>query len=226
MGYFFLISWTPTLMSAANLPPNAAALSGAMLQVGGTIGSLGLRWWIQRHRFGAISLLFLIAVPVVGTIGYGGLTSQTMLLVATFFAGFLVLGILSGINVVGALVYPTSLRANGSGWELGIGRIGSIVGPLVGALFVGLPVDRLYMWSTLPFLLGAIVRFAIYRLNEARLAARPELRQAQWAPPAPKRMPVKRWMERHRGRWLAEYGSISDTDPPGSAAGRNRHARA
>lgn len=179
MGYFFLISWTPTLMSAASLPPTAAALSGAMLQVGGTIGSLALCWWIQRHRFGAISLLFLIAVPVVGSIGYAGLTSQSALLVATFFAGFLVLGIQSGINVVGALIYPTSLRANGSGWELGIGRIGSIVGPLVGALFVGLPVDRLYMWSTLPFLLGAIVCFAIYRLNEARLAARPELRQAQ-----------------------------------------------
>jgi AAHS family 4-hydroxybenzoate transporter-like MFS transporter len=179
MGYFFLISWTPTLMSAAQLPPTAAALSGAMLQVGGTIGSLALCWWIQRHRFKAISLLFLIAAPVVGAIGYAGLTSQTVLLVATFFAGFFVLGIQSGINVVGALIYPTSLRANGSGWELGIGRIGSIVGPLVGALFIGLPVEQLYMWSALPFLLGAVVCFAIYRLNEARLTARPELRQAQ-----------------------------------------------
>jgi AAHS family 4-hydroxybenzoate transporter-like MFS transporter len=179
MGYFFLISWTPTLMSAAQLPPTAAALSGAMLQVGGTIGSLALCWWIQRHRFKAISLLFLIAAPVVGAIGYAGLRSQTVLLVATFFAGFFVLGIQSGINVVGALIYPTSLRANGSGWELGIGRIGSIVGPLVGALFIGLPVEQLYMWSALPFLLGAVVCFAIYRLNEARLTARPELRQAQ-----------------------------------------------
>ena len=67
------------------------------------------------------------------------------MLTATFFAGFLVLGIQSGINVVGAMIYPTSLRANGSGWELGIGRIGSIVGPLVGAIFVGLPVQSLYM---------------------------------------------------------------------------------
>jgi len=66
-------------------------------------------------------------------------------LTATFFAGFLVLGIQSGINVVGAMIYPTSLRANGSGWELGIGRIGSIVGPLVEAIFVGLPVQSLYM---------------------------------------------------------------------------------
>ena len=41
------------------------------------------------------------------------------------------LGIQTGINVVGALIYPTSLRSNGSGWQLGIGRIGSVVLELV-----------------------------------------------------------------------------------------------
>jgi MFS family permease len=95
----------------------------------------------------------------------------------------------TGINVVGALVYPTSLRANGSGWELGIGRIGSIVGPLVGALFVGLPVQHLYIWSSLPFLGGAIVCFVIHRLNQARLRERPYLMQPDARQPAatPKR---------------------------------------
>jgi AAHS family 4-hydroxybenzoate transporter-like MFS transporter len=179
MGYFFLLSWTPTLLTAAKLPPTTAALAGAVLQVGGTVGALSLCWWLQRHRFLAITVMFVLAVPVVGSIGFAGLTSQATLLTATFFAGFLVLGIQSGINVVGAMIYPTSLRANGSGWELGIGRIGSIVGPLVGALFVGMPVQELYMWSAVPFAVGAIVCFVIHRLNAARLEARPELREAQ-----------------------------------------------
>jgi AAHS family 4-hydroxybenzoate transporter-like MFS transporter len=179
MGYFFLISWTPTLMTAAKLPPATAALAGASLQVGGTIGALVLCWWLQKHRFLAIAIMFAIAVPVVASIGFAGLTSQAAVLVATFFAGFFVLGIQSGINVVGALIYPTSLRANGSGWELGIGRIGSIVGPIAGGLLIGLPIERLYMWSALPFVVGAVLCFIIYRLNEARLAARPELRDAQ-----------------------------------------------
>lgn len=179
MGYFFLISWTPTLMTAAKLPPATAALAGASLQVGGTIGALVLCWWLQKHRFLAVAILFVIAVPAVGAIGFAGLTSQTAVLVTIFIAGFLVLGIQSGINVLGAMVYPTSLRANGSGWELGIGRIGSIVGPLAGGLLIGLPVDRLYMWSALPFAAGAVICFLIHRLNTARLAARPELKEAQ-----------------------------------------------
>jgi MFS transporter, AAHS family, 4-hydroxybenzoate transporter len=179
MGYYFLLSWTPTLMTAAKLPPATAALAGAMLQVGGTVGALALCWWLQKHRFLAVSIMFVIAVPVVGSIGFAGSGSQEILLAAAFFAGFIVLGIQSGINVLGAMIYPTSLRANGSGWELGIGRIGSIVGPLVGALLIGLPVERIYMWSAVPFLIGAVVCFAIHRLNVARSAARPESRDAQ-----------------------------------------------
>ena len=179
MGYFFLISWTPILMTATKLPPATAALAGALLQVGGTVGALLLCWWLQRHRFLALAVMFAVAVPVVASIGFAGLASKAAVLTATFFAGFFVLGIQSGINVIGALIYPTSLRANGSGWELGIGRIGSIAGPLVGALLIGLPVERLYMWSALPFVFGAVVCFIVYRLNAARLAARPELRDAQ-----------------------------------------------
>ena len=179
MGYFFLISWTPTLMGAAHLSPQIAALAGAALQVGGTAGALTLCWWLQRHRFFAVAILFVIAVPIVGVIGFAGLSSTTALLIATFFAGAIVLGIQSGINVIGAMIYPTSLRANGSGWQLGIGRLGAVIGPLVGALFVGLPVPQLYMWSALPFAVGAVVTYIIYALNQARLKARPELAQAQ-----------------------------------------------
>jgi AAHS family 4-hydroxybenzoate transporter-like MFS transporter len=176
MGYFFLLSWTPTLLTAAKLPPATAALTSASLQVGGTAGALLLAGWLNRKRFLAIAILFVVAVPVVGTLGYIGVNSaKPQLLLASFFAGFCVLGIQSGINVAGALIYPTSLRANGSGWELGIGRIGSIVGPLLGSLFVSLPVTELYMWSATPFVLGAIVCYAIHVLNTARVRERPYL---------------------------------------------------
>jgi len=179
MGFFFIISWMPTLLTAAKVPEATAALAGASFQIGGTVGALVLCWWLQRHRFSAIAILFVLAVPVVASIGYAGVTSAAALLTATFFGGVLVLGIQSGINVAGAMIYPTSLRANGSGWELGLGRFGSIIGPLLGALFVGLSVQELYIWSALPFAAGAVVCFAIHVLNTARLKARPELAGAQ-----------------------------------------------
>src|SRR5436309_243012 len=85
MGYFFLLSWTPTLLTAAKLPPATAALSSAALQVGGTVGTLALLGWINRRQFLAISILLLVAVPVVGAIGSIGINgSQGALLAASF----------------------------------------------------------------------------------------------------------------------------------------------
>src|SRR6266851_9652205 len=72
MGYFFLLSWTPTLMAVLKLPPSVGALAGAMIQVGGTVGSLVLARWVERHRFLAITFVFVAAVPIVASIGYAG----------------------------------------------------------------------------------------------------------------------------------------------------------
>jgi AAHS family 4-hydroxybenzoate transporter-like MFS transporter len=180
MGYFFLISWTPTmLVAAAHASQTVAALTGAGLQVGGTVGALVLCWWLQRQRFFAIAILFVIAVPVVGAIGYAGLSSTSALVAMAFLAGAVVLGIQTGINVVGAMIYPTSLRANGSGWQLGLGRFGAIIGPLAGTLLVALPIQWMYLCAAVPFALGAVVTFIIHALNQARLRAHPELAKGQ-----------------------------------------------
>jgi len=180
MGYFFLISWTPTmLVAAAHASQTVGALTGAALQVGGTVGSLLLCWWLQRQRFFGIAILFLVAIPVVAAIGYAGLSSTTALVIVAFLAGAIVLGIQSGINVVGAMIYPTSLRANGSGWQLGLGRFGAIIGPLAGTLLVALPIQHMYLFAAVPFALGAVVTFIIHALNQARLRARPELAKGQ-----------------------------------------------
>lgn len=87
MGYFFLLSWTPTLMAVLKLPPSVGALAGAMIQVGGTVGALVLARWFERRRFFAIAIVLVIAVPVVASIGFAGTTSTTALAVAAFFAG-------------------------------------------------------------------------------------------------------------------------------------------
>jgi AAHS family 4-hydroxybenzoate transporter-like MFS transporter len=107
------------------------------------------------------------------------LSSTTALAVAAFLAGAVVLGIQSGINLVGAMIYPTSLRANGSGWQPGLGRFGAIVGRFAGTLLVGLPIEKMYLWATVSFALGAVVTFIVHLLNTARLRAYPELAKAQ-----------------------------------------------
>jgi AAHS family 4-hydroxybenzoate transporter-like MFS transporter len=61
---------------------------------------------------------------------------------AIFAAGFCIVGGQIAANALAAAFYPTSVRATGVGWALGIGRVGSIVGPLVGGMLLTMK------WST------------------------------------------------------------------------------
>jgi AAHS family 4-hydroxybenzoate transporter-like MFS transporter len=53
-------------------------------------------------------------------------------MVVTFVLGVSVQAAQAGLNVLAAMYYPTAIRSTGVGWSLGIGRIGAIVGPVIG----------------------------------------------------------------------------------------------
>ena len=61
-----------------------------------------------------------------------------VLFVSAFAAGFCVVGGQPAVNALAANYYPTRLRSTGIGWSLGVGRIGSIIGPVVGGVLIRL----------------------------------------------------------------------------------------
>jgi MFS transporter, AAHS family, 4-hydroxybenzoate transporter len=167
MGLYFLQSWMPTLLGSANIPVSQAALATSVFQVGGLIGGLAIARPLDTRGLAPVALLFAVTVPVVGAIGFVGLTSTTLLLFVVFFAGFCVLGVQLGLNAISAMIYPTSLRSAGCGWMLGIARIGSIAGPIVGGILIGMevPVQQLYLLATVPFVVGACACIMLMRLR-------------------------------------------------------------
>ncbi len=158
MGYFFLVSWMPTLLASASMPAQAS-LATALLQVGGFIGGVGIAIPLDRRGLLPVVALFVLAVPVVGAIGFVAQQSVLGLMIVVWLAGVCALGTQFGINAVSAILYPTALRSTGSGACFGIGRVGGILGPVVGGWLIGkhLPVQQLYMVATIPFIVGAIV---------------------------------------------------------------------
>jgi AAHS family 4-hydroxybenzoate transporter-like MFS transporter len=170
MGYFFILSWTPTLLSSASVSMAYAAIATSLFQLGGIVGSWCMARPIDKMGLLPLVILFVVTGPIVASIGFVGAISLPLLMSVMFCAGFGVLGLQISLNVTAALIYPTSLRANGSGWAQGIGRVGSIVGPLLGGILIAarMPVDQLYLWSALPFVIGAVACFALMRLLERR----------------------------------------------------------
>jgi MFS transporter, AAHS family, 4-hydroxybenzoate transporter len=124
------------------IPISTAAFTSSLFQVGGTIAPFLLGWLIDRYGFyRVLVVIYLLAAAVIGSIGSVG-PNLGLLMLTIFAAGFCVVGAQSGSNALAASLYPTSVRSTGVGWALGIGRIGSIIGPVVGGIMLAQHWDR------------------------------------------------------------------------------------
>jgi AAHS family 4-hydroxybenzoate transporter-like MFS transporter len=138
IALYFLSKWLPTLAKLAGLSIEVAVMVGATLQLGGTLGTILMGTWIDRRGFRPVLVpCFCVAAVAIALIGHT--TASVALLFATVFVtGFAVVGGQPAINAMAANFYPTQLRTTGVGWCLGIGRIGSVLGPVVGGELIRL----------------------------------------------------------------------------------------
>jgi AAHS family 4-hydroxybenzoate transporter-like MFS transporter len=138
MVVYLLTGWMPTLLKDAGLTISAAADLTAMFLVGGTIGGILIGWSMDRgNPSRVISIGYLGGAAFILGIAWVGALSG-WLAVLVFAAGFCVSGAQSGLNAYVPDCYPTAARATGVSWMLGMGRFGSIAGPLVGGALLGL----------------------------------------------------------------------------------------
>jgi MFS transporter, AAHS family, 4-hydroxybenzoate transporter len=135
LDLYFLSNWLPTVLNDLGASVSEAVLIGSMLQVGGVVGTFALGSLIDRFSFRALALVYFAAVFAVGAIGQLG-HSAALVTIAIFAAGFCIVGGQIAANALAAGFYPTSVKATGVGWALGVGRIGSIVGPLIGGVLL------------------------------------------------------------------------------------------
>jgi AAHS family 4-hydroxybenzoate transporter-like MFS transporter len=93
-----------------------------------------------------------------------------------FVLGFCVVGAQGGINALAAGFYPTSIRSTGIGWALGVGRIGSIVGPVVAGLLLsaGWRPQQVFLAGVIPACCAAIAVLLTNQLRGRANAYRPE----------------------------------------------------
>jgi AAHS family 4-hydroxybenzoate transporter-like MFS transporter len=158
LAVYFLLSWLPVLFEQVGLSPQMAVTATAVFALGGFTGGILLGLLIDRrgntYRTLAAGYLLAAASAVVASV-----SAQTtpVLLIAIFLAGFGVIGCQGGISAAAASMYPTSARGTGVGWAVGVGRIGSIVGPTVGGSLIaaGLAATSIIAAAAVPVVLAA-----------------------------------------------------------------------
>jgi AAHS family 4-hydroxybenzoate transporter-like MFS transporter len=124
---------------------------------------------------------YFAAAAATVAIGRIGGADYATLMAMVFVAGFCVIGAQISINALAASAYPTEIRSTGVGWALGVGRAGSIVGPVVGGFLVGtgLTVGPLFTLAAIPAVLAAA---AVALLHVVRLPIARAIRAVGAAP--------------------------------------------
>ena len=185
LDIYFLANWLPTVLNDLGASVSEAVIIGSMLQTGGVVGTLALGSLVDRFSFRALGLIYFFGVFAVGAIGQLG-HSAVLVGVAIFAAGFCIIGGQIAANGLTAGFYPTSIRATGVGWALGVGRIGSIVGPVVGGLLLGAKwsAAAVFLAAAGAALCAALASFALARLVGATAIAQPTSFDAKLQPAA------------------------------------------
>ena len=161
---YFLVSWTPSVLTLNGSNPQRAALMGAVLNLGGLGGAWILSSLIAR---------FSPSLTIASSLGAGALvialfgqsvaapTATVFLLVLAI--GLLVIGAQSNIPALCVHYYPASVYSTGVGLAMAVGRLGSIVGPLIGGRLMAARIGwgALFLSAAVPALMAAIALAAM-----------------------------------------------------------------
>lgn len=158
---YFLVTWLPALLQQRHMTVLAGVLGISIFSLGGIVGSLlegrAMSAW---GAFGVLSVEFLLCLLLISSLAF--VTTFALMMVVTFLSGCFIQGAQAGLNAAAATYYPTSMRSTGVGWALGVGRLGSIVGPLLGGVVLSQhwSLQRIFLAGAMPALLAALAIMA------------------------------------------------------------------
>jgi len=165
--FYFIVKWVPKIVVDLGFAASAAAGVLVWTNVGGAIGGAVLGLMTQRFSVKTLTIGVLLASTVVVTVFGRTPADLQRLAVVCGMAGFCINAGIVGLYAIIAQVFPTHIRASGTGFAIGIGRGGSVFAPIIaGFLFAAG-----YSLPTVAFTLGLGSFFGAVVLLFLRLEA-------------------------------------------------------
>lgn len=171
LDLFFLASWMPTLIHEAGLTVERAVIVTTLLQVGGIVGVITVGRLVDRLQSCAIlGLLYLGGAVFVALLGRSAAAPDGIMVVA-FFAGLGVTGTFMMFNGVASGLYPTFIRSTGVGTAYSVGRIGAVIGPLIGGMMLAMhvPLSSMFLVGAIPAVIAAAAVFALVPITRGMI---------------------------------------------------------
>jgi MFS transporter, AAHS family, vanillate permease len=181
--FYFIVKWVPKIVVDLGFAPSTAAGVLVWTNVGGALGGTVFGLLTQRYGVKPLTIAMLVASTVmVATFGRTPADLQRLSLICAL-AGFCTNAGIVGLYAIIAQVFPTQVRASGTGFAIGVGRGGSVLAPIIaGFLFTaGFALPTVALMLALGSLCGAAV-LLLLKIETDRPAPELETRRAPSAP--------------------------------------------
>lgn len=134
--FYYILKWVPKIVVDMGFAASAAAGVLVWANVGGALGGVVVGVLANRFSLKAVTITVLVASTVMVNVFGHGYTDLATLSLVCACAGFFTNGAINGLYATFAQVFPSHMRASGTGFGIGIGRGGSVLAPIIaGFLF-------------------------------------------------------------------------------------------
>ncbi|MBN6040213.1 MFS transporter [Amycolatopsis sp. 195334CR] len=158
-GFYFVTSWTPTLLVEAGLSATAGITGGTLLNVGGMFGAALLGLLAARFALRQVLVGYLVVAAVLLAVFIASISSLALAFTVAALIGVVVNGCVAGLYALTPTIYEPAIRTTGVGTGLAIGRAGAVLAPsIAGALLdSGWTAERLYVVNGGVFVVTAVL---------------------------------------------------------------------
>ncbi len=175
MVAYLLTGWIPLIIKDHGYSDSEAAWIATVGHGGGMIGGVIASLLLARWQWPVVAVFATIAaltMALLAAADWGTAALTTLIVLQGIFA----VGTQNALNGSAGATYPANIRALGLGWALGLGRVGSILGPLVGsaALLLGLGAARhFFILPIAPLLIAALLALYLSRATKKEKESQP-----------------------------------------------------
>ncbi len=138
---YALGSWLPKLMQTAGYPLKSGLMFLFAMNIGGMVGAISGGWLSDKFNLKSVLVTFFILGSLAITL-LGFRSNTGLLYFLVMIAGAATIGSQILLYTYVAQYYPMHIRSTGLGWASGVGRIGAIVGPMLGGVLMQLALPH------------------------------------------------------------------------------------
>jgi len=167
IAWFLLLQWLPTALTTLGLEKAQAAYGTVTVNAAFILMALPLSSQLPKVDPRKL-LTVMFAVGIATAIGLGLVGDRWLLVfVLIALAGFGIGGQQLVLNYLITNAYPTQLRATATGWGIGVGRSGAIVGSAIGGqLLSSAGPSGYFMALAVPLALAAVATLTVRPAQE------------------------------------------------------------